>query len=112
MERQELSVDDLAQRSGLQSDFVLSILQDDVYPSLGPLVKIARALGVRLGTFLDDRVSRDPLIVRKDQRSQPLTTLPQKNAAASHRFFSLGQGKRDRHRGQQCSGSSNKGKPL
>ena len=97
MEQKELSVDDLVQRTGFQTDFVLSVLRDDVYPSLGPLVKIARALGVRLGTFLDDQVSRDPLIVRKDERRQQLTTLPQKNAAASHRFFSLGQGKRDRH---------------
>ena len=66
------------------------------YPSLGPLLKIARALGVRLGTLLDDQVSSDPLIIRQRERSQELSMLRSKNAPVALRFYSLGR-KTDRH---------------
>ena len=56
---------DLAERTGLSVTLLTSIRDDEVYPSLGPLVKIARALGVRLGTFLDDQIGSDPLVVRR-----------------------------------------------
>lgn len=46
-QRRELSLADLAQRTGLDQAF-LATVEDGLYPSLGPLVKIARALGCRL----------------------------------------------------------------
>jgi hypothetical protein len=52
-----------------------TVIEDDVYPSLGPLLKIARALDVRLGTFLDDQISQDPLVVRREDRKQELSML-------------------------------------
>jgi transcriptional regulator with XRE-family HTH domain len=51
-----------------------AVEEDEVYPSLGPLLKIARALGVRLGTFLDDHISADPLVVRHCDRAEQFTT--------------------------------------
>ena len=54
MERQNISFDKLAALTGLDEKFLSTVIDDHVYPSLGPLVKIARALNVRLGTFLDD----------------------------------------------------------
>jgi hypothetical protein len=45
---------------------------DDVYPSLGPLLKVARALGIRLGTFLDDQINKDPLVIRSDERREEI----------------------------------------
>ena len=65
-------------------------------PLLGPLLKIARALGVRLGTFLDDQVSQDPLIVRKTDRKEDLGVLRSKEPSVSMKFHSLGRGKSDR----------------
>ena len=35
------------------------------FPSLAPLIKIARVLGVRLGTFLDDQAELGPVVCRK-----------------------------------------------
>ena len=95
-EMEEVSLEDLARRSGLDTDFVRSVEEDDVYPSLGPLLKIARGLGVRLGTFLDDTVVHDPLIVRQQDRQEELTMLKGKEKPASLRFYSLGKGKSDR----------------
>jgi len=97
MARQELSLETLAQRTGLESGFLSTVIEDDVYPSLGPLLKIARALDVRLGTFLDDQISSDPLVVRRDDRKQEMSMLRGKDKPVALKFYSLGSGKSDRH---------------
>jgi transcriptional regulator with XRE-family HTH domain len=96
-ENQNLSLADLSDRTGLDQAFLAAVESEDRYPSLGPLLKIARALGLRLGTFLDDQVSRDPLIVRLCERSKELAMHQAGGQPASHTYFSLGRGKTDRH---------------
>lgn len=95
-EKQELTLADLSERTGLDTDFLASVEENSVSPSLGPLIKIARALAVRLGTFLDDQVSKDPLIVRLGERTEQIETHNGESASASLRFHSLGRGKTDR----------------
>jgi transcriptional regulator with XRE-family HTH domain len=95
-ERKNLSREELAQRSGLSLDMINALEEQDLYPSLGPLLKVTRALGLRLGTFMDDAGSTDPLIVRKDQRKQGLAMHTSGHGEAL-RFYSLGKGKADRH---------------
>ena len=97
MAHNDISIEVLAERTGLSQALLAAIRDDEVYPSLGPLVKIARALGVRLGTFLDDQGGADPLIVRLDERRKALSTLRAKDRPVETRFYSLGQGKADRH---------------
>ena len=97
MQKNGISIEALARRTDLSSELIRLIVEEDVYPSLGPLLKIARALGVRLGTFLDDHVSQDPLIIRRADRSRELSMLRAKNAPAAMQFYSLGRGKTDRH---------------
>ena len=97
LEKKGLEIDDLADRTGLDPEFLRSVRDENVCPSLGPLLKIARALGVRLGTFLDDQVSEDPLIVRQTDRKEQLSMLRGKDKPVELRFFSLGAGKTDRH---------------
>ncbi len=92
-----LSLAELEQRTGLKAELIRLVEEEDVYPSLGPLLKIARALGVRLGTLLDDQVSSDPLIIRRQERTQELSMLRSKNAPIALQFYSLGRGKTDRH---------------
>ncbi|QJB56395.1 XRE family transcriptional regulator [Pseudodesulfovibrio sp. zrk46] len=95
-EKQNLTIEDLANRTVLPEDFIRAVEEDDQYPSLQPLVKLARALGVRLGTFLDDQVSSDPLITRLADREEELTThMGGKEPGVV--FHSLGKGKTDRH---------------
>lgn len=96
-EKAELSITGLSERTGLDEGFIKAIEEDDLYPSLQPLVKIARALGVRLGTFMDDQVTRDPLVVRKSLRREELTMHHTGKDEAALRFHSLGRGKSDRH---------------
>lgn len=96
-ELNEISLDDLAQRTGLDRVFLQSLEEDSVYPSLGPLLKVARGLGVRMGTFLDDELGRDPLIVRLGAREEGLRMPGGKGGPVDMTFYSLGKGKTDRH---------------
>jgi len=97
MEKRNMDLEALAALTELDISFLETMLQEDVYPPLGPLMKIARALGVRLGTFLDDQESRDPFIVRRADRQTEFSVLAGKNKPAALKFYSLGKGKTDRH---------------
>ncbi|CCO22854.1 helix-turn-helix domain-containing protein [Maridesulfovibrio hydrothermalis] len=96
-EKQGVSLEEFSERTGLGLEFLDAVEEKDKYPSLGPLLKIARALGVRLGTFLDDQVSKDPLITRLGERQEEFTMHSDKEKVASMKYFSLGKGKSDRH---------------
>ena len=69
-ESKNLSVEEIAERSGLSVDQINNIENGQNLPSLGPLIKIARALGVRLGTFMDDNDALGPVITRAEEREQ------------------------------------------
>ena len=95
-ERLDLSREDLATQAGLNPDLVAAAEEGRVYPPLGLLIKVSRALGQRLGTFMDDHFREDPLIVRADERQQALSPR-QGTLVGPYRYFSLGRGKTDRH---------------
>ena len=69
-ESKNLSVEEIAESSGLSVDQINSIENDQNLPSLGPLIKIARALGVRLGTFMDDNDALGPVVCRAEDRER------------------------------------------
>ena len=69
-ETKQLSIEEIAERSGLSAEQIISIENDENLPSLGPLIKIARALGVRLGTFMDDNDALGPVICHAEERDQ------------------------------------------
>lgn len=96
-ELNDISLEQLAERTGLDLGFLKSLEEDSVYPSLGPLLKVARGLGVRMGTFLDDELGHDPLIVRLGEREEGLHMLGGKDCSVDMKFYSLGKGKKDRH---------------
>ncbi|NLW82247.1 MAG: cupin domain-containing protein [Desulfovibrionales bacterium] len=96
-EMNEISLEQLAERTGLNHNFLKSLEEDSVYPSLGPLLKVARGLGVRMGTFLDDELGQDPLVVRLGERKKGLSMHSGKDCPADMTFYSLGRGKTDRH---------------
>ncbi len=62
----QLTIEDVVERSGLSIEQIQRIESNVDFPSLAPLIKIARVLGVRLGTFLDDHSELGPVVCRKD----------------------------------------------
>ena len=59
-----VSLENLSERSGVPIELIRRIVEEDLIPDLAPLIKIARALGVRLGTLLDDHEELGPVITR------------------------------------------------
>ena len=68
-EKLKMSLADLAEKSGVSVAVIASIEEGEVLPALGVLTKLSRALGQRLGTFMDDQFKPDPIITRADQLS-------------------------------------------
>jgi transcriptional regulator with XRE-family HTH domain len=73
-----LTRETLAERSGLDIELIRRI-EEGYIPDLAPLLKISRALGVRLGTLLDDHEELGPVITRSGQAGESsrfITGLP------------------------------------
>lgn len=66
-EAKQLSIADIVERTGLSREQIERIESNVDIPSLAPLIKIARALGVRLGTFLDDQDEAGAVVCRKEE---------------------------------------------
>ncbi len=93
-----ISEEELAGRTGLTVEQVKMIISGDKIPSLSSLIKIARALGVRLGTFLDDSENFGPVVNRSTDHQLAATFSSQLSTANSHMdFFSLTSRKAGRH---------------
>lgn len=94
-----LSVEDLAQRSGTETLTIERLESGEVAPSLTPLIKLTRALGVRLGTLLDDETELGPIVTRRDEAAKVnrIKSLETASDAGVLDFFSLASGKASRH---------------
>lgn len=97
-ENKTITIEELAERSGLAVEQVERIENNIDLPSLAPLIKIARVLGVRLGTFLDDNDETGPAICRKKEANDTISF--SNNAIHSRKhmsYHSLAKSKADRH---------------
>ncbi len=94
----DMSIDELSACSGLSVEQIERIEQNIDIPSLAPLIKIARALGVRLGTFLDDQETESgPVICRKGQSDDTISFSNNASDARQHmHYHSLSRTKTDR----------------
>lgn len=97
-ETKKITLEEIASRTNLSIEQIQSIENNSELPSLAPLIKIARSLGCRLGTFLDDCDELGPVICRKDERDKGVSF--SNNATEFHRhmsYFSLAKSKSGRH---------------
>lgn len=99
-ESKSLTVQDVAERSGLSVDQIERIEGSVDFPSLAPLIKIARVMGVRLGTFLDDQTELGPVICRKkdSENDESISFSNNSTKARKHmEYHSLSKSKAGRH---------------
>ena len=93
----------LSQRSGVPVDLIRRIEEGGLIPDLAPLVKISRALGVRLGTLLDDHEELGPVITRAGSADEAVrfkTGVSPENDSRGHEglsFKTLAADKNSRH---------------
>lgn len=95
-ERLKLSQEELAKNAGIDLELLKDIESDVVYPAINVMVRLSRSLGQRLGTFMDDQMVDDPLIVSVNERSEDITS-HKCQISGHYRYFPLGKGKGDRH---------------
>ena len=99
-ESKNLTIEEISERSGLSVEQINSIENDQNLPSLGPLIKVARALGVRLGTFMDDNDALGPVVTRAKDREAD-SSISFSNGATDARkhmeYHPLAQQKAGRH---------------
>lgn len=96
-EERNMTLEELAEAAGISTDLLTQLEEENIYPSLAPLQKIARAMNIRLGTFMDDINVNDPLVVRRADQDTDLTMQKAKNKRAAFVYHSLGKGKADRN---------------
>ena len=95
----QMSVEQLAEQSHCHVDQVRQIEDGALVPSLTPLLEITRALGVRLGTLLDDEPIEGPMIFTSIESPKVIRFSGKDPEATCSNldFYSMAAGKRDRH---------------
>ncbi|MDD3128691.1 MAG: helix-turn-helix transcriptional regulator, partial [Candidatus Methanomethylophilaceae archaeon] len=66
----DLTREQLSANTGLSTKFIEDVEDGKIYPPLGAIIKLSRALGQRVGTFMDDQYIKDPVIVKHDARAE------------------------------------------
>ncbi len=94
-----LSQEQLAERCDCSVAIIAGLERGDLAPSLTPLIKITRTLGVRLGTLLDDDTRIGPVITRSGENNEVsrVKSLEIASDAGAMDFFSLAMNKTSRH---------------
>jgi transcriptional regulator with XRE-family HTH domain len=97
-ESKDITREELSERSGLNLDQIVSIEENTNLPSLAPLIKIARVMGMRLGTFLDDNEELGPVVTRKTDKDKSISFSNNAVDIRKHmEYFSLSKAKSGRH---------------
>ena len=98
-EAKQMTAEQLAEQSQCHVDQIRQIEEGALLPSLTPLMEISRALGVRLGTLLDDDPIEGPVVFKSAQSPNVIRFSGKDPKATSSNldFYSMGAGKLDRH---------------
>jgi transcriptional regulator with XRE-family HTH domain len=91
-----ISLDTVAERTGLAVNQI-EMIENGESVSLSPLIKIARALGVRLGTFLDDIESEGPVVCRNEDYDKGVRFNSSTSNSKHLDYFSLARAKSGRY---------------
>jgi transcriptional regulator with XRE-family HTH domain len=97
--RQEkgLTTEDVGQRTGLSPTYVDEIEADELSPPLGVLIRIAKALDMRLGRFISTGEVKPFTVVRKHERRIVSRYTSAQGDQYGYTYESLAADKKDRH---------------
>jgi transcriptional regulator with XRE-family HTH domain len=91
-----ISIETVAERTGFTVNQIEMIEKGESL-SLSPLIKIARALGVRLGTFLDDIASDGPVVCRNEDYDKGVRFNSSNDSVKHLDYYSLARTKSGRY---------------
>jgi transcriptional regulator with XRE-family HTH domain len=95
-EKKGLSLQEMANRTGYTSALLSQVENHFISPPLGALIKIAKALEVKVGTFFGDEPRESYAIVRRDERKHISRYASKEGVSYGYSYESLGFDKKDR----------------
>jgi transcriptional regulator with XRE-family HTH domain len=96
-ESKGLSLRDISQRTGLAIGLLSEIEEGKVAPPLGTIIKLAKALDMKMGYFIAGTEELAFTIVRKDNRVLISRYNAQESDRYGYEFYSLAPYKKNRH---------------
>jgi transcriptional regulator with XRE-family HTH domain len=96
-EQKGLSLKDLADLTGFSTALLSQMENHLVSPSLGTLIKLAKALEVKVGDFLGETEGEPFAIVRKDERKTVSRFASKEGVKYGYFYEALGFEKKNRH---------------
>lgn len=96
-EQKGLSLKELADLTGFSTALLSQMENHLVSPSLGTMIKLAKALGVRVGDFLGETEGEPFVLVRKDERKTVSRFASKEGVKYGYLYESLGFEKKNRH---------------
>ena len=92
-----LSLADMASRIGFDETYLERIESDEVYPPLGVLIKLGKALGMTMGYFISGGESRPYPVVRGEEARKVARRASSEDEKYGYTYHALAPGKADRH---------------
>jgi transcriptional regulator with XRE-family HTH domain len=92
-----LSLTDISQRTGITESALEEIESGDTEPPLGTVIKLAKALEMKMGYFISGEETRPFTIVRHDHRKVISRYDSRKGQRYGYQYESLAPHKKDRH---------------
>jgi len=96
-ERKGLNLKDISQRTGLGVSLLAEIEEGKVSPPLGTIIKLAKALNMKMGHFISGGENQPYTIVRRDNKKIISRYDSAKSDKYGYEFISLAPHKKDRH---------------
>ena len=96
-ETKNLTISQVAENAGLETEQIQYIEDNQDVPSIAVLIKIARSMGVRLGSFMDDHEELGPVVSRKDELKDAHVMHCGQNSCRHMNYHALSQSKAGRH---------------
>ena len=96
-ESRGLSLEDVSRRTDMDVRFLAQIESGDVAPPLGTVIRLAKALEMKMGYFISGEEDRAYTIVRRDDRKIVSRYNSKKGKQYGYEYQSLAPQKKDRH---------------
>ncbi|MFH1136523.1 MAG: cupin domain-containing protein [Pseudomonadota bacterium] len=96
-EQKKLSLSDVSSRTGFEVDFLSRIEANEVSPPLGVLIKLGKALDMKMGFFISGGENRAFTVVRADERQNISRRASTQDTAYGYTYQALAPGKTNRH---------------
>jgi len=95
-EEKEMSLGELAEKSGFSSALLSQIENHMISPPLGTLIKLGQGLGVPIGSFFEDVAEAPFVIVRSTERKHTSRVASKEGVKFGYAYESLAQDKKNR----------------